>query len=99
MQLEYHKGEVCPYAERTGRDPVVCQEGFCNRCQIWYDFSRIKGLEEVKVKLGQCSKLDDCPKIKMILAKNLLDFQYAKAIMAMCAKCDEGNGTGAKLSD
>lgn len=38
----------------------------------------------------QCAKLDDCPKIKMILDKDLLDFQYAEAIRAVCAKCDQG---------
>ncbi len=28
----------------------------------------------------------------MILDKDLLDFQYAEAIRAVCAKCDQGNG-------
>ena len=41
----------------------------------------------------QCPKLDDCPKIKMILDKDLLDFQYAEAIRAVCAKCNEGKAT------
>jgi len=36
-----------------------------------------------------CSKIDTCPKIKMILDKDMLDFQYAEAIRAVCAKCKE----------
>ena len=39
-----------------------------------------------------CLILNDCPKIKMILDKDLLDFQYAGAIRAVCAKCDWDNG-------
>ena len=30
---EYHKGEWCPYKPST-----FCQEGFCNRCQIWKEW-------------------------------------------------------------
>ncbi len=48
QQLEYHKGETCPYAEKAGRGPLLCQEGFCCNCQIWYDFGKIKELEEAK---------------------------------------------------
>jgi len=51
-ELEYHKGEMCPYAEKTGRDPTLCQEGFCNRCQIWYDFNTIKGVSAPNCPLG-----------------------------------------------
>lgn len=49
----------------------------------------------------QCSKLDDCPKIRMILDKDLLDFQYAEATRAVCAKCDEmeTEATTAKASE
>jgi len=50
LELEYHNGETCPYAEKTGRGPVLCQEGFCYDCQIWYDFGKIKELEEAKKK-------------------------------------------------
>jgi len=41
------------------------------------------------MKPEDCPKLDDCPKIKMVLDKDLLDFQYAEAIRAVCAKCKE----------
>jgi len=42
--MEYHKGEACPYAEKAGRGhPVLCQEGFCCRCQIWIDFQQAQG--------------------------------------------------------
>ena len=34
-----------------------------------------------------CPKLNECYKIKMILDKDLLDFQYSEAIRAVCAKC------------
>jgi len=38
------KGNKCPYAEKTGRAPVLCQEGYCQRCQIWHDFKLGKRL-------------------------------------------------------
>ena len=41
------------------------------------------------MKAEECPKLDDCLKVKMILDKDLLDFQYAEAIRAVCAKCSE----------
>lgn len=34
-----------------------------------------------------CDKIDSCEKIKMILDKDLLDFQYCEAIKKVCAKC------------
>jgi len=40
-----------------------------------------------KVKPEDCPKLDECYKLKMILDKDLLDFQYAEAIRAVCASC------------
>ena len=46
----------------------------------------------------QCSKLDDCPKIKMILDKDLLDFQYAEAVRGVCAKCSEVKSGGGDSS-
>jgi len=88
-QPEYHKGERCPYAEKMGKGPILCQEGFCCPCQVWHDLKGIERIGEAGVETKQCSKLDDCPKIKLILDKDLLDFQYAKAIRAVCAKCDE----------
>jgi len=45
------------------------------------------------VKPEECPKLNDCPKIKMVLDKDLLDFQYEEAIRAVCAKCDEPMAT------
>jgi len=36
---EYHKGEWCPYAKAMGRSPVLCQEGYCDQCQILLDYS------------------------------------------------------------
>ncbi len=42
-----------------------------------------------KVKAKDCKKLDDCYKIKIILDKDLLEFQYQDAIRAVCAKCSE----------
>ena len=41
------------------------------------------------MKPEDCPKLNECYKVKMILDKDLLDFQYAEAIRAVCAKCDE----------
>ena len=50
--------------------------------------------EEVvrKVKPEDCPKLDEWYKVKMILDKDLLDFQYAEAIRAVCANCSEVKG-------
>jgi len=39
-------------------------------------------------KPKDCPKFDDCPKIKMVLDKDMLDFQYQEAIEAICLKCD-----------
>jgi hypothetical protein len=36
-----------------------------------------------------CSKIDSCYKIKMILSKEMEDFQYAECIKAVCGKCAE----------
>ena len=43
----------------------------------------------IRVKAKDCKKLDDCHKIKTILDKDLLDFQYQEAIRVVCAKCTE----------
>ena len=38
-----------------------------------------------------CSKLDDCPKIGMVLDKDLAgDWQYAEVMRLVCARCDAG---------
>jgi len=41
-----------------------------------------------------CAQLDTCQKIEMIRDKDMLDFQYAEAIRAVCAKCDQGKLIG-----
>ena len=41
------------------------------------------------VKPEECPKLDDCPRIKMLSGYDLLEFQYAEAIRAVCARCQE----------
>jgi hypothetical protein len=41
------------------------------------------------VKPEDCPKLDECHLIKIILGKDLLEFQYAEAIRAVCAACSE----------
>jgi len=48
------------------------------------------------VKPEDCLKLDECYKIKMVLDKDLLDFQYAEAIREVCANCSEGQRRGNK---
>ena len=86
-QLQYPKGEMYPYAEKTptrdkkGVSIPNCRLGLkvCYpSCYWWIDEKR-----------ACCQKLNDCPKIKMILDKDLLDFQYAGAIRAVCAPCDQ----------
>jgi len=51
------------------------------------------------VKPEDCPKLDECNKVKMILDKDLLDFQYAEAIRAVCANCSEVKESGGEESD
>ena len=37
-----------------------------------------------------CSKIDDCPKVGMVMGKDLaMDEQYATAVRGMCARCPE----------
>lgn len=36
-----------------------------------------------------CPKIDECPKVRMVFDKDLLEFQYTEAIKAICEKCDE----------
>jgi hypothetical protein len=55
-----YKGKMCPFAEKTGRTPLVCQEGHCMLCQVWQDFylgkkfyqgkseKELKNIEETK---------------------------------------------------
>jgi len=43
------------------------------------------------MKPADCPKLDNCFKIKTIMDKDLLDFQYAEAIRAVCTNCTEVN--------
>ncbi len=50
------------------------------------------------MKPEECPKLDECQKIKLVLDKDMLDFQYAEAIRAVCAKCDQGNGDAGRGS-
>ena len=42
------------------------------------------------MKPEDCKKLDECHKAKMVLDKDMLEFQYAEAIRSICAKCNEG---------
>ena len=51
MSSEYHKGEWCPYAEKTGSQPTLCQEEPCSGCQIWLDYQKLEecplGLDKI----------------------------------------------------
>jgi hypothetical protein len=40
VNQEYHKGEPCPYS-----DIDLCQEGYCQRCQIYRDYAGKLGWE------------------------------------------------------
>jgi len=46
----------------------------------------VKGIEKLP---ENCSKLDHCEKMTMILDKDLLDFQYREAAEAVCGRCDK----------
>jgi len=36
-----------------------------------------------------CKKFDDCWKIKAILDKDMLDFQYVRSVLEVCGKCKD----------
>lgn len=40
------------------------------------------------MKPEDCPKLNECAKVKMVLDKDLLDFQYQDAVREVCAKCE-----------
>jgi hypothetical protein len=40
-------------------------------------------------KVKMCPKINDCYKIKMILDKDMCDFQYATCIREVCEICRE----------
>lgn len=44
------------------------------------------------MKAEDCPKLNECHKIKMILDKDILAFQAAEAIRAVCAECSGAEG-------
>jgi len=37
--------------------------------------------------MENCDKLDSCIKIRMILDKEMLDFQYKEVVRSVCSKC------------
>lgn len=39
------------------------------------------------MKPEDCPKLDECYKVKMVLDKDMEDFQYAECIRQVCANC------------
>lgn len=39
------------------------------------------------MKPEECYKLDECHKVKMVLGKDMEDFQYAGCIRQVCANC------------
>ncbi len=45
------------------------------------------------MKPEDCPKLDECPKVMMVLDNYLLGFQYVEAIRTVCASCSEAKGT------
>jgi len=40
-------------------------------------------------KPENCREVDDCFKMKMILDKDMLDFQYREAAKEVCSKCPD----------
>jgi len=39
------------------------------------------------MKPEECPKLDECHRVKMVLDKDIEDFQYAQYIRKVCAGC------------
>ena len=48
---------------------------------------RVKPAGIILDKVAKCARLDECYKIKVILDKDMLDFQYAEAIRYVCERC------------
>jgi predicted amidophosphoribosyltransferase len=42
--------------------------------------------------MTNCTKIDTCEKIKIIMDKDMLDFQYADCIREVCMKCNRPKG-------
>lgn len=53
------------------------------------DVIRLTESKAAKNPRIDCRKLDDCPKVRMVFDKDLLEFQYLEAIEEICHKCDE----------
>jgi hypothetical protein len=51
------------------------------------------------VKPEDCPELDRCHKVQMIMDKDLLDSQKAKAIRAVCATCLEFKENASRKSE
>lgn len=41
------------------------------------------------MEVGKCKKIDFCEKIKIILDKDMLEYQYADCIRKTCAVCKQ----------
>ena len=54
MSREYHKGEWCPYANAMGGGAVLCQEGYCDQCQIYIDYSDRVASHSEGVPVSDC---------------------------------------------
>ncbi len=63
-------------------DLSSCGEGKVNKVQC--EPKRTGGGDEVKPE--EYSKLDGCHKVKMVLDKDVEDFQYDQSIREVCAK-------------
>ena len=60
-----------------------CGKGKANKVQC--EPKRTGGGDEVKPE--ECSKLDGCHKVKVVLGKDIEDFRYDQSIREVCAKC------------
>jgi hypothetical protein len=47
----------------------------------------VRPKSSISDRVARCAKINECYKIKVILGKDLLDFQYAEAIRYACERC------------
>jgi hypothetical protein len=52
-------------------------------------FISIRSVRMSSLTIINCKNLDQCEKVKMVLDKDLLDFQYRDMVLKVCDKCIE----------
>ena len=51
------------------------------------------------MKPEECPKLDECHRVKMVLDKDMLDFQYVQCIRQICSTCSGRESNHREVKD